>query len=434
MCAKSPRQDEIDRSVIVWRAKGEEEALSSFRGTAMNYSHSRQLYDRAKVIPGRSMTRSKAPGRLFDIEAGPLYAAEGQGAVLIDVDGNEYIDMLCGLGAISIGYGMTGGLPHAVYSLPHHTEVDTAEAVLEYVAPWATSCRFTKTGSEALQAAYMVAKAVRKERAESSSRVLVGAASYHGWHEWTNHATRYPLDADLDALVADLERFRVFDPEPFAVFVEPPRWTSVNASWLQHVREFCTRTGALMVMDEMIYGGRWALGGATELCGVLPDLACFGKAIGNGAPIACVVGNEALDRYGDLASGTYSGEVSSLVSVVEVLDRYATEPVIETLWVRGRQLQEGLLAAVQAWNVADAATESRGITARGPVHLEGAPVHQRLRFADPRYGKLFAAAMAQRGVLWHPDCCNVCFAHSREQIDRVIEVAVASVSEVGDVR
>ncbi len=344
------------------------------------------LYERAAIIPGRSLTRSKAIFQRFGQSA--------YGAVITDTDGYENVDMLCGLGAISLWNGDGG-----VMSLPHQGEVTAAEAVLAHVAPWASSVRFMVSGSEACHAAYRIAK-----KATGKSRVFIGDWAYHGWLEQPAGAETFK-HGELPPESEDIA----------AVFVEPHRWEPVSVEWLRSVRAFCDRVGALLVIDEMIYGGRWALGGATEYFGVIPDLACFGKAFGNGLPVAFVVGNAALAEHGTIVSGTYSGWRGGLEAVEETIVLYVTEPVIETLWARGRQLQEGLRQVI-------------------PVELgacEGQPVHQRVRFFNPDHGEAFMHAMFRRGVLWHPACANVMYAHAEAQIDQVITAAQAS---VGDLR
>jgi len=262
------------------------------------YAQSQAWYARAGVIPGRSSTRSKAPGRFYDVGAGPLYAASGDGAILTCVDGHDYIDMLCALGAISLGYrSIPSRVVGGVYSLPLAVEAEAAEMVLQHVAPRASQVRFTKTGSEACHAAYRIAKA-----ATGRDIVLVGDWAYHGWYEWCATpkgagVVTYPHGFDLnDVLHQD---------QTAAVFIEPHRWESVNIEWLKSVRAFCDRIGALLVFDSMIYGGRWALGGASAYFGVQPDLECFGKALGNGEAVACVVGGEILEQHGQVASGTF---------------------------------------------------------------------------------------------------------------------------------
>jgi glutamate-1-semialdehyde 2,1-aminomutase len=362
------------------------------------------LYDRAAIIPGRSMTRSKAPGRLWPIGTGPTHCVRGDGPYLYDEQQRPYIDMLCALGAISIGYREAYYAPGS-YSLPHLDEVRAAEAVLAHVAPWASSVRFTKTGSEATHAAYRIAKALT-----SRDIVLVGDWAYHGWHEWSAYPAKFPHGADLNTIVHYTKQDRVA-----AVFIEPHRWEPIDPDWLRAVRDYCDRVGALLVFDEMIYGGRWALGGATEYFGVVPDLACFGKAFGNGQAVAFVVGNAALQEHGELVSGTYSGDVCGLHAVVETIGEYVDDGVVETLWTRGRQLANGL----------------DEICAGTAICREGAPAHQRLVFPHPDQGARFSAEMVSRGVIWHPAVTNIMAAHTPAIIDEVIEAAAASLKAMG---
>lgn len=289
-----------------------------------------------------------------------------------------------------------------VMSIPHRVEVEAGEAVLRHVAPWASAIKFTVTGSEATHAALAIAMKATGRRRYAR---LVG--SYHGWHLiWQDDAPNVTWfqvgDAALD--YADLA----------AVFVEPPRWQSFGADWLRELRAQTAAHGTLLVFDEMIYGGRWALGGATELYGVVPDIATLGKAIGNGWPVACVVGHDAVAQHGQVVSGTYSGFPPSLQSVCDTVREYVENDVIGSLWARGRQLQQGLDAVVAQYPDLHA-------------HREGMPVHQRIRFEDPTLGKRFSAEMASRGVLWHPDVVNVMYAHTADQIDQVIAAADASV-------
>lgn len=361
----------------------------------------KSLYDQASIIPGRSMTRSKAPGRFWPVgsmDPRTHYSIAGDGATIIDAQGNRYIDMLCGLGAISLGYRSDYiPMPLGTCSLPSMLEISAAQAVLDHVAPWATSARFLKTGSEATHAAYRIAKA-----ATGRGRVLVGDWAYHGWHEWSAEASKYPHgDRWLQQeMVGDVA----------AVFVEPHRWEPVDVEWLKFVRAFCDRIGALLVFDSMIYGGRWALGGASEFFGIEPDMECFGKAFGNGHAVAFVVGKKALAEHGEIVSGTFSGDIVGLSAALDTIEAYRADGVIETLWAIGRRLAAGLDSVIPP---------SLGVR-------EGQPVHQRVRFHNPSLGSLFSLEMATRAVLWHPDVVNVCAAHTPDLIDRVVEAAEQS--------
>lgn len=365
------------------------------------------LYDRASIIPGRSNTRSKAPDRFVNLWADePRYRA-----TLLDVDGVERIDMLAALGARSLGYERVPPPAYGVGSLPHRFEVEAAEAVLEHVAPWASSARFFKTGSEATHAAYRIAK-----NATGRSQIFMGDWAYHGWHEWTE------LDTLKFAHGSSLEDDIWIEDRVAAVFIEPHRWEPVDVNWLRSVREFCDQVGALLVFDSMIYGGRWALGGASQYFGVYPDLECFGKAYGNGQAVAFVVGNRALADHGEVASGTHSGDATGLSALIETVKVYTSEPVISTLWQRGRKLQSGLREVIPP---------EIGV-------VEGEPVHQRIRFHEASAAPAgaydyrtterplamrFRHGMAERGVICLPDAINVMYSHTTQQIERVIEAA-----------
>lgn len=365
-------------------------------------------YDRAAVIPGRSLTCSKAPGRFYPVGAGPLYCTSGDGAELLGDDGVRYIDMLSALGAISLGYNRTPTRIGGVYSLPHAVEVEAAEAVLKHVAPWASSVRFLKTGSEATHCAYRIAK-----KATGRRRVLIGDWAYHGWHSWSKGEE---ADVTVYQHGADLCEGNVRSPrEIAAVFVEPNRWQHTTSEWMADVRAFCDRIGALLVFDSMIYGGRFALGGASEFYGVVPELETYGKAFGNGQSVAFTVGREAMQVHGEVASGTYSGDTVGLQAVCDTIRTYTTQPVIETLWARGRQLQEGLQKI--AWD-------------SGLFVCEGAPVHQRITFHNSDHKMQFSAAMVKRGVLWYPEVTNVNYSHTEAIIDQVLEAARESVQEL----
>jgi glutamate-1-semialdehyde 2,1-aminomutase len=145
--------------------------------------------------------------------------------------------------------------------------------------------------------------------------------------------------------------------------------------------------------------------------------------------VAFVVGRDALHEHGEIVSGTYSGDTTGLQAVLDTLHTYTTEPVIETLWARGRQLQAGLRDAIPA---------DLGV-------VEGQPVHQRIRFREAtpapagaydyrteerKVAKRFREGMAERGVLMLPDAINVMYAHTEQQIDTVIAAVRQTVQEM----
>ena len=357
----------------------------------------RSWYDRAAVIPGRSNTRSKSPGKLWPVGTGPYFATGADGAHIHADDDRWYLDMQCALGAISIGYGRVAVRPNTVCSLPYVDEILAAEVVLEHVAPWASQVRFTKTGSEATHGALMVAR--RATGRWSYHRLR---DSYHGWHE------EWQLDAP------DARWFKVGDvpstlSSAAAIIIEPPRWETFYSDWLKKVVIAAHDAGALVIFDEMIYGGRWMLGGVVEYFGVVPDLACYGKALGNGAPISMIVGREALADHGEAISGTFSGDAGGCRSLINTIERYVHDDVVQWMWERGTQLQDGLAREI----------ENSDIRAT----VEGAPVHQRIAFENESLEPLFSEQMISRGIIWAPYSTNLMLAHSERDIEMVIDAA-----------
>jgi len=336
------------------------------------------LETRAQVIPGQSLTRSKAVFRRWAVRA--------TGARIWDSEGVEYLDFLCGLGAIGLGYRPAPRSP-GVCSLPWDAEVTAAEAVLAHVAPCENWVRFTKTGSEATLAAYRIAKA-----ATGRTEVVRVVGSYHGWHEWCQATPGTLAVGDLPSV------------EAAAVFVEPPRFGTLDVAWLLSLRRWCDETGTLLLFDSMLYGARWSMGGLSRWSGVRADLECFGKAYGNGQSVAFVVGSARTRAHGEIPSGTYSGDHVGLAAISQTLAAYQAEDALKTIWARGLQLTQGLRVRVPS---------TLGV-------VEGEPPIQRIRYHDPAHAAQVTAGMLARGIIWHPDVQLVMAAHTPEDIDQAL--------------
>ena len=202
----------------------------------------------------------------------------------------------------------------------HPLEVEVAEALIE-VIPCAEQVRFAKNGADATNGAIRAARAL-------TGREHVIATGYHGYHDWFIASTelnagvpghdRELIQAvpfgDLAALEAALE------PHVAAVIMEIPG-SEPPDGYLQAAIDLAHSRGALFVLDEIVTGFRYALGGAQERYGIRPDLACFGKGMANGFPLAAVVGSadamRAFERI--FFSMTYSGETVSLAAALATL-------------------------------------------------------------------------------------------------------------------
>jgi glutamate-1-semialdehyde aminotransferase len=311
-----------------------------------DYSRSLELYKRARnVIPGGAQTLSKMYGR-FVQGAAPAFLSTGVGAIVGDIDDNQYIDWAASLGAVILGHRPARNEWSLVplLSLSHPVEVNLAEKLCEII-PCAEMVRFFKTGSEATSAAVRLARAV-------TGRESIVCCGYHGWHDW--YASILPDPKSKGILHQPVittgygelwhleELFSHWKP---ACFILEPMSRQcpekANAEYLQEVRRLCNRHGIVLVFDEMIMGFRYAMAGGQELYGVVPDLACFGKAMSNGWPLSCLVGRREMMRELEYmqVSGTYCGEILSIVSALDTIGELEREGIILKLWEKGERLK-----------------------------------------------------------------------------------------------
>lgn len=310
----------------------------------------------SKVIPGAAQTFSKGYTQYVQGVA-PIFLERGKGCRVWDVDGNEYIDYVQGLLPNILGYAhedvnaaVAAQLAEGhSFSLPHPLEVELAERLTRLI-PCAEMVRFGKNGSDATSGAVRAARAfTRRDR--------VACCGYHGWQDWyigstTRHAGVPPAVRALTHSfvyndLASLERILGEHPGEFAaVILEPFNFVEPAPGFLAGVKDLAHQHGALLIFDEICSGFHFGLGGAQKRFGVVPDLACFGKAMGNGFPIACVVGRaEVMQVFNDIFySFTFAGELSSIAAAMKVLDILERTDALARLHASGRRLQDGLNA------------------------------------------------------------------------------------------
>jgi glutamate-1-semialdehyde 2,1-aminomutase len=260
----------------------------------------------------------------------PVFVARGEGAELIDVDGNRYVDWVMSWGPLVAGHAhpeVVSAVSTAVaagtsFGAPTEAEVELAAEVVERV-PSAEMVRMTSSGTEAAMSALRVARA-----ATSRDRVVKFAGAYHGHADGlladagsglatqgipaspgvTAAQAADTVIADWNGDLPDVEAAAVIcEPYPANMGLVPP-----EEGYLQRLREYADETGALLVFDEVISGFRVARGGAQEREGVTPDLTVLGKIIGGGLPAAAYAGRrdlmELVAPAGDVyQAGTLSG-------------------------------------------------------------------------------------------------------------------------------
>jgi len=395
-------------------------------------ARSNELLERARaVIPGVTLSMMKRPEH-FAPGAFPVFLSRGRGALVEDVDGNEFVDFICGLGATSLGHQHPALLEATrsvlesgfIHSLPVSLEVSVAELLVDTI-PGAEMARFFKTGADATSAAVRLARAITgKER--------IIAVGYNGWHDHFMFDTpgvpkalsaltrRMPLftPADEAPLLAAIEQDA---PNLAALLLSVPYNRPLSREFLESVRAACTQHGVLLICDEIVTGFRLALGGAHQYFGVQADIACFSKSLAAGMPLSAVVGPRAHLKVMDTlqVSTTFGGELLSLAVCEAALNVYRTTDYINQIATLGRALCAGVNAAASA--------------AEAPLRVLGYDSIPLFSFdRDPaRHAPLmrnFQAQMAERGVLLRRDLNFINGAHTKQQIEFTVAAAADSLS------
>jgi glutamate-1-semialdehyde 2,1-aminomutase len=390
------------------------------------YAKSEAFLARAeRAIPLGSQTFSKSKTQ-YPFGVSPYFVTRGKAAHVWDIDGNEYVDFINSLCAVTLGYDdpdVTAAVraqldDGVIFSLPHPLETEVAERICDMV-PCAEMVRFGKNGSDA------TAGAIRLARAHTG-RDRVAVCGYHGWQDWyigTTARNRGVPQAvrDLSHVFAyndlgSLERLLDSHKGEFAaVILEPMNVAEPVPGFLQGVVDLAHRHGALAVFDETITGFRFANGGAQELFGVTPDLATFGKGIANGYPLSAVAGRAEVMKLMEeiFFSFTMGGETLSLAAAKATLDKLTREPVVATMAARGRSVQSRVAEVIRANGLDDVMTVS-GHPAWSFLNLRDANGYSAFEIKT-----LFLQEVFARGVLT-VGTHNMSYAHTDADVDRLI--------------
>jgi glutamate-1-semialdehyde 2,1-aminomutase len=394
------------------------------------------LYKRAKqLIPGGTQLLSKRP-EMFLPEQWPSYYSKASGALVWDLDGNEYLDMAYnGIGACVLGYAdpEVNAAVHAAVdagsaaTLNCPEEVELAELLCQ-LHPWADMVRYARSGGESMAIAVRIARA-------STGRDKVAFCGYHGWHDWylaANLASDHALDGHLlsglnpagvprslegTALpfhynrIEELKEIVQSSPREIAAIVmEPVRSTLPEPGFLEEVRRIADETGAVLIFDEITVGFRLASGGAHLIFGVEPDMAVFAKAISNGYPMAAIIGRAQVMEAAQssfISSTSWTDRIGPAAALATI-KKHIREGVPEKLAVTGARVQKG-------WAEAASDPELR-------VAVSGTPPLPHLEFEYPEsraLGTLFTQLMLDRGILatrgFYPT-----YAHEPHHVDKYL--------------
>ena len=386
------------------------------------------------LIPGGSHTYAKGDDQYPQLAPG--FIARGKGCHVWDVDGNEYIEYGSGLRSVTLGHAY-GPVVEAVkaaldggtnFVRPAPVEVELAERMLG-VVHGAEMVKFAKHGSDATSAAVRLARAY-------TGRDMVAVCGDHPFFsidDWFIGTT--PMPAGVPTAVRELTvKFRYNDigslEDLFAkhpgriacVMLEAEKDVPPAEGFLHRVKEVANCNGALMVLDEVITGFRWHVGGAQRVYDVVPDLSAFGKGMANGFAVSALCGRREVMRLGGidhdgervfLMSTTHGGETHSLAAAVATIGVYEREDVIGHLHAMGERLRSGVQKVVEGLRMG----EFFGVSGRSCNLVYW--TRDLEKRASQGMRALFLQELARRGVLAPSFVVN--YSHTPEDIESTVQ-------------
>lgn len=391
----------------------------------------------------------------------PVTVVSGKGAIVTDLDGNEYVDYVCSYGPLILGHApaeVTSALAKAAqkgtsFGMPTEAETVLAEKVIDAV-PGVEVVRFVNSGTEAAMSAIRLARA-----ASGKNKIIKCTGCYHGHTDSllvsagsaattlgvpsspgvpasvTQNTLLVPfndLTAVRAAMVEHGDDIAAMAVEPIAgnMGCVPPK-----AGYLQGLRDLCDEFGIFLLFDEVMTGFRVDYGGAQKLYGVTPDLVCLGKVVGGGLPCAAYGGKEEVMRQvapdGPMyQAGTLSGNPLAMAAGTATLDALAADDgaVYKQLEVTAAGLEAGLRAAAEKANCPIYLTRVGSMLCPFFVNASGDEVHD---YADAtatrtdRYAAFFGT-MLDEGVMLAPAAFEAWFvstAHDESCIQRTLAAA-----------
>ncbi len=334
----------------------------------LNIQKSLDLYEEALgLVPG-GVLGARKPGDFINGEY-PIFLDNGKGCRLTDVDGNEFVDFLCGYGPVILGY-REEEVDDAVYkqikekgfcfSLTQKFQNLLAAKIRELLPSWEMSI-FLKTGSDATSASIRIARAYTK-------KLKVMRCGYHGWHDWCVEMkggipTKFYEDVyefqynrldQLEELMAE------HGDDTAAIIMTPfghPNHQEMQTpapGFLEGARKLADKYGAILVYDEIRTGFRVTLGGAQKYYGVTPDLTVLGKAIANGYPISVVTGKKDVMMAAEsklFISSTFFPNSEAFIAALKTIEILERDKVIEDIWEKGDRFMASIQTLLDKYDV-----------------------------------------------------------------------------------
>ena len=408
----------------------------------LNITKSLELFEEAKTLVPGGVLGARRPSD-FIMGEYPIFLEYGKGCRLTDVDGNEYIDFLCGYGPIILGYGEEE-VDDAViqqikdkgfcFTLTQPYQNDLAKKLNELI-PSAELSIFLKTGSDATTASIRIARAY-------TNRVRVMRCGYHGWHDWCVemkggipekfyedvHEFHYN---DLDHL-EDL--MRKHGDQTAAIIMTPfghhlhEKMQTPKPGFLEGVRKLADKYGAVLVFDEVRTCFRLRMGGAQELYGVTPDLTVLGKGMANGYAISVVTGKKNVMMAAAsklfISSTFFSNSVGYIAALktIEIMER---DKVLDNIWEKGGRFLKKIRDIIDKYDVG---AELSGVEPMFFITFKKDEANTRKGRRDDFYTQLI-----RKGFFFTPHHhAYISYRHTEEDLDMTAQAIDESMAYVHD--
>lgn len=391
-------------------------------------------------IPACSQTLSKNPDQ-YVLGVSPLTVKKASDVYIWDSENKKYLDFVMALGPMIFGYAhkeidatvkkqISKG---TIFSLPSELELSLAKTLREII-PCAEMSRFGLNGSDVTTAAIRLSRHL-------TGRDHIAKCGYHGWQDWSigskvgrnNGVPRTIKKLTHDFIYNQPDSLeKIFKSHPrqiAAVILEPVSAEKPKNNFLLKVKTLAKKHGAILIFDELVTGFRWSLGGAQEYFGIVPDLACFGKAIGGGYPISALCGRKKYMRHLDeiFFSMTFAGFVPALAAAIKTISLMRRHKNMHRrLHDLGQYLIKNANVIIAKYNL--------------PLYFTGYGPHpvMQINITDNYLNRLFKTfiyqEMSQVGILFNSSLV-ISFAHNKSHIDFLLknfEIICKKIKAVGD--
>ncbi len=408
----------------------------------LNITKSQELFEEAKTLVPGGVLGARKPGD-FIMGEYPIFLEYGKGCRLTDVDGNKYIDFLCGYGPIILGY-REEEVDDAVirqikdkgfcFSLTQRYQNELAKKLTKLI-PSAELSIFLKTGSDATTASIRIARAY-------TNRIKVMRCGYHGWHDWCVemkggipekfyedvHEFHYNNLAQLEDLMAK------YGNQTAAIIMTPfghPLHQKMEVpapGFLEGVREIANKYGAVLVFDEVRTCFRLRMGGAQELYKVTPDLTVLGKGMANGYAISVVTGKADVMMAAAsklFISSTFFPNSDGYIAALKTIEILERDNVIDNIWEKGGRLLKKIQDIINKYDVG---AELSGVAPMFLITFKKDEANTQKGRRDDFYTQLI-----RRGFFFTPHHhAYISYRHTEKDLDltaKAIDEAMAYVNE-----